>query len=101
MSAVFFPGQELAIESERRALLQRYEYLTKSANDIILIMDQDWKIIEAEMTGRLPPTCMNAGNCIVAMSGTCLPTPVGPISMNTMVEVEERDGLRFEALNRR
>lgn len=33
--------------AERLALAQRYEYLTKYANDIILIMDQDWKIIEA------------------------------------------------------
>jgi len=33
--------------AEQLALAKRYEYLTKYANDIILIMDQDWKIIEA------------------------------------------------------
>jgi PAS domain S-box-containing protein len=39
--------RQYMLESERHALSQRYEFLTKHANDIILIMDQDWKIIEA------------------------------------------------------
>lgn len=44
---VHFYRQQYETESQRRALAQRYEYLTRHANDIILIMDQDWKIIEA------------------------------------------------------
>jgi PAS domain S-box-containing protein len=38
--------QQYMSEAERRALSQRYEYLTKNANDIILVMDQDWRIVE-------------------------------------------------------
>jgi PAS domain S-box-containing protein len=34
-------------ERERRSLAQRYEYLTRQANDIILLADQDLKIVEA------------------------------------------------------
>ena len=44
---VNFYRQQYESESERLALSQRYEYLTKYANDIILVMDQDWKIVEA------------------------------------------------------
>jgi PAS domain S-box-containing protein len=44
---VSFYRQQFKSESERLALSQRYEYLTKYANDIILVMDQDWKIVEA------------------------------------------------------
>jgi PAS domain S-box-containing protein len=44
---VHFYRQQYETESQRRALAQRYEYLTRHANDTILIMDQDWKIIEA------------------------------------------------------
>ena len=44
---VNFYRQQYESESERLALFQRYEYLTKFANDIILVMDQDWKIVEA------------------------------------------------------
>jgi len=42
-----FYRQQYRSESERRALSQRYEYLTKYANDIILLTDKDEKIIEA------------------------------------------------------
>ncbi len=41
-----FYRQQYEAERQRRDLAQRYEYLTKNANDIILIMDNDLKIIE-------------------------------------------------------
>jgi PAS domain S-box-containing protein len=44
---VQFYRQQYQSESERRSLSQRYEYLTKYAYDIILLMDRDWQIIEA------------------------------------------------------
>jgi PAS domain S-box-containing protein len=44
---VQFYRQQYRLESERRSLSQRYEYLTKYAYDIILLTDKDWKIIEA------------------------------------------------------
>jgi PAS domain S-box-containing protein len=42
-----FYRQQYETERERRDLAQRYEYLTKNANDIIIIMDRDLKIVEA------------------------------------------------------
>ncbi|NPV60471.1 MAG: PAS domain S-box protein [Actinobacteria bacterium] len=35
------------LEVERAALARHYEYLTRFANDIIILMDMDWKIVEA------------------------------------------------------
>ncbi len=42
-----FYRQQYEVERERRALAQRYEYLTKYANDIILVTDQNLKVVEA------------------------------------------------------
>ena len=39
--------RQLATEQERRALADRVLYLTKHANDIILLADHDWRILEA------------------------------------------------------
>ena len=39
--------QQYEGERERLALAKRYEYLTRYANDVILIMDQDNRIMEA------------------------------------------------------
>ncbi|MBI5685036.1 MAG: PAS domain S-box protein [Verrucomicrobia bacterium] len=39
--------RELAAERQRRALADRVEHLMKSANDIILLMDEKWAILEA------------------------------------------------------
>jgi PAS domain S-box-containing protein len=44
---VQFYREQYQSESDRRSLAQRYEYLTKYAYDIILLMDRDWQIIEA------------------------------------------------------
>jgi PAS domain S-box-containing protein len=42
-----FYRQQYEVERERHSLAQRYEYLTRYANDIILLTDQDLKIVEA------------------------------------------------------
>ncbi len=39
--------RQFEMERARRVLAQRYEYLTKHANDIILLADQDLRIVEA------------------------------------------------------
>jgi PAS domain S-box-containing protein len=46
-----FYRRQFEIERDRRALVQRYEYLTRYANDIILLADQDLKIVEANDQG--------------------------------------------------
>jgi PAS domain S-box-containing protein len=42
-----FYRQQYEVERERHSLAQRYEYLTRHANDIIVLVDQDQKIVEA------------------------------------------------------
>jgi len=42
-----FYREKYQAEVERRALEKHYEYLTRYANDIILLMDKDWNIVEA------------------------------------------------------
>jgi PAS domain S-box-containing protein len=42
-----FYRRQYEAERKRRALAQRYEYLTKFANDIILVADQRLRIVEA------------------------------------------------------
>jgi len=39
--------RQLAIEQERQALAERILHLNKHANDIILLMDENWRILEA------------------------------------------------------
>ncbi len=42
-----FHRMQYEAELKQRALLQRYEHITRHANDIIILRDHDWKIIEA------------------------------------------------------
>lgn len=42
-----FSQHELAAERERQALLRHFDYLTKYANDIILLADENQRIVEA------------------------------------------------------
>ncbi|MCK9374678.1 MAG: PAS domain-containing sensor histidine kinase [Syntrophobacterales bacterium] len=92
--------QQYRLESDKRTLLQRYEYMMKSANDMILVMDQDWKIIEANdraltVYGYEPDELFNRqvwdlyADCQWAVITASLP------------EVEKRTGLRLEAVHRR
>jgi PAS domain S-box-containing protein len=46
-----FLRQALAQEKQREALANRIAHLTKHANDIILLADQDWRILEANDRG--------------------------------------------------
>ena len=39
--------RQYRLEAERAALARHYEYLTRYANDIIVLADGDWKIVEA------------------------------------------------------
>ncbi len=44
---LFWSRQELVAERQRRMLADRVQQLMKSANDAILLTDQDWRILEA------------------------------------------------------
>ena len=45
--ATRFRQQQLEAENQRLALSQHYDYLTRYANDIILLTDDKWNILEA------------------------------------------------------
>ncbi|MCX8117879.1 MAG: PAS domain S-box protein [Desulfobacterota bacterium] len=45
--AARFYRRQVEIETQRQALLKHFEYLTKYANDIILMWDEGYKILEA------------------------------------------------------
>ncbi|MDD2903610.1 MAG: histidine kinase [Syntrophales bacterium] len=96
-----FYRQQYQSESERRALLQRNEYLTKYANDIILAVDQDWQIVEAndravesyEYT-REELFNLHLGDLFVDQGFSLA-------GHKKKLEEEGKDGLRFEINNRR
>jgi PAS domain S-box-containing protein len=92
--------QQYESELERRALSQRYEYLTKYANDIILIMDKDGKIIEANES---------AVNSYGYSRDELFGLHLGDLFADSrhyenepeQMEAETQSGLRFEGINRR
>lgn len=95
-----FYRQEYKVERERRALAQRYEYLTRYANDIILVADRSLKIIEANNKaldsygyGRDELLELQLINLFESGKGNFLDT--------IMRRVEEKRGLVFEALQQR
>jgi PAS domain S-box-containing protein len=92
--------QQYESEVERRVLSRRYEYLTKYANDIILVMDEDGKIIEANDSAvnsygysRDELFTLHLWE-LFGDSHYCVTEP-------EQMEAEARDGLRFEGINRR
>ena len=92
--------QQYESELERRALSLRYEYLTKFANDVILIMVTDGKIIEANDSAvdsygysRDELFSLHLGDLFVD-SGRSM-------TGSEQMEEDARDGLRFEGINRR
>lgn len=97
---VQFYRRQYELESERLAVSQRYEYLAKYANDIMLVMDRDGKIVEANdlavaAFGYERPELFNLHlGDLFADGGRSLTEEKG-------LEMEEKNGLRFEALNRR
>jgi PAS domain S-box-containing protein len=94
---VQFYRQQYQLESERRSLSQRYEYLTKYAYDIILLTDKDWKIIEAndramDAYGYSQDELLNLHLCDLFSDQYLMTEP-------EKVEEEAQDGFRFEASN--
>jgi PAS domain S-box-containing protein len=92
--------QQYESELERRALSLRYEYLTKYANDIILVIDKDGKIIEANDSAA-----DSYGYSRDELFGLHLwdlfADSSHPMTGSEQMEEDARDGLRFEGINRR
>jgi PAS domain S-box-containing protein len=90
-----FYSKQYEAELDRQALARHYDYLTKYANDIILLMDQDMKIVEAndravESYGYSHDELLQL-SLIELQSSETRPDLIVP-----MKQVGERDGLVFQ-----
>ena len=87
-------------EVKRLALAQRFGYLSKYANDIILLVDEDLRIIEAN--DRALATYGYTREELLQLSGADLRTPEARLDLDQQVkEIKERDGYVFETLHQR
>ncbi|MFA6053765.1 MAG: PAS domain S-box protein [Thermodesulfovibrionales bacterium] len=85
-------------EFQRITLLQKYEHLTKLANDIVLLVDEQGRIVEANDMALI--TYGYELNEILALNIRDLRTPEARSEIASLMKtVEERNGLIFETLH--
>jgi PAS domain S-box-containing protein len=94
---VQFYRQQYQSESERRSLSQRYEYLTKYANDIILLTNMDWQIIEAN--DRAAESYGYSGDELFNLHLWDLVSDHHFVTEPEKMGQEGQNGFRFEATN--
>jgi len=95
-----FYRRQYEIERARRALAQRYEYLTRFANDMILVTDQDLKIVEAN--DRAVAAYGYAREALLKLHLIDLYPPGSEQVLKTLVRHgKEKRGLIFEAIQQR
>jgi len=87
-------------EHERQMYAQRYEYLTKYANDIILLADRDGQI--KDFNKRAVAAYGYSGDELLQKNLKDLRAPETKAFLNGQIkEVEEHNGLVFETLHQR
>ena len=95
-----FYRREYQAERERRAIAQRYEYLTRFANDIILVTDQSLKIVEAN--NQAVASYGYERDELLKLHLIDLYSPGSEHVLSTrMRHVEDKGGLIFETIQRR
>lgn len=95
-----FYRRQYEVERERRGLAQRYEYLTRFANDIILVTDQSLKIVEAN--NRAVASYGYEREELLKLHLRDLYPPGSEQVLKTLLRhVEEKSGLIFEAMQQR
>ncbi len=93
-----FYKQQYEIELERHTLLQHYEYLTKYANDIIILADSRGRIVE--VNERAVVTYGYSREELLRMKLRDLRTPETRAALNTLEKmVREQDGRVYETLH--
>jgi PAS domain S-box-containing protein len=95
-----FYRRQYEAERERRALAQRYEYLTRFANDIILVADQGLRIVEAN-NRAVTSYGYQRGELLNLHLIDLYPAGSEPVLDALMRHVEEKSGLIFEAMQQR
>jgi PAS domain S-box-containing protein len=95
-----FYRRQYEVEHERRALAQRYEYLTRFANDIILVTDQSLRIVEAN--DRAVTAYSYTRDELLNLHLIDLYPPGSEQVLDRLMRhVEEKSGLIFEAMQQR
>lgn len=95
-----FYRRQYEVERERRGLAQRYEYLTRFANDIILVADQSLKIVEANNQAVGSYGYERDELLKLHLINLYPPGSEGVLDA-LMRHVEEQSGLIFEAVQQR
>ena len=95
----FYRGQ-YEVERARRALAQRYEYLTRQANDIILVTDQSLRIVEAN-DRALTSYGYDRDELLNLYLGDLYPPGSVKVLDRILHQVEEQGGLIFETIQQR
>jgi len=95
-----FYRRQYEAERKRRVLAQRYEYLTRFANDIILVTDLNLRIVEAN--DRAITSYEYTREEILNLHLIDLYPPGSEQVLDTLMRhVEEESGLIFEAMQQR
>ena len=95
-----FYRRQYEAERKRRALAQRYEYLTRFANDIILVTDQSLRILEAN--DRAITSYGYTRDELLNLHLIDLYPPGSQQVLDTLMRhVEEESGLIFESMQQR
>jgi two-component system sensor histidine kinase/response regulator len=98
-SARFYQRQYKS-ELERRALAEHYGYLTRYANDIILLSDEQGRILEAN--DRAVAAYGYSGEELLGLSRRDLRTPEAQANVESLVKrLEQEDGVVYETTHRR
>jgi len=95
-----FYRRQYEAERKRRVLAQRYEYLTRFANDIILVTDQSLRIVEAN--DRAITSYEYTRDELLNLHLIDLYPPGSEQVLDTLMRhVEEESGLIFEVMQQR
>ncbi len=92
--------RELAAELERQTLSQQYDSLSRNANDIILLLDPDGRIVEAN--DRALSSYGYRREELLHLSVRDIHSPETASDVDTeMIQVREQNGFIFETIHRR
>jgi PAS domain S-box-containing protein len=95
-----FYRKQYELEHERQLYLQRYEYLTKHANDSMLLVDREEKIID--FNEKAVSTYGYSSDELLQMNLRDLHAPETRKLLNVHIKkIEEYNGLVFETLHQR
>ncbi len=95
-----FLHKQCQLEAERQALAEHYAYLTRYANDIILLTDEGGRILEAN--DRAVATYGYTREELLRLNIRDLQAPEARVAADALfAQLEHQDGMVFEATDQR